>query len=77
MPSIINLQDWLDQRPENKETDQRLFLTEEEVRSFPQFKNATTEEVNNIIDTLHDLALVTYALFCKEFRQNEIISKAA
>jgi len=77
MASIISLQDWLDQRPENKETDQRLFLTEEEVRSFSQFKEASEAEVQNIVDTLHDLALVAYELFCKETCQNQALNKAA
>lgn len=77
MSTLIQFQEWLEQDSNNHEKDERLFLTEEEVRSFPQFKDATSEEVENIIDTLHDLALVTYELFCKETRQNEIVRKAA
>jgi hypothetical protein len=77
MASIISLQDWLEQKPENQINDQKLFLTEEEVRSFPQFKDASNEEVQNIIDTLHELALVAYELFCKETRQNQAVNEAA
>jgi hypothetical protein len=56
MSTVVSMQDWLNQHSENNEADKRLFLTEEEVRSFPLFKDATPEEVANIIATLHDLA---------------------
>lgn len=42
------------------------FLTPEEVRSFPKYKNATDEEVWNVIHSLHRLALVCYEAFVKE-----------
>lgn len=77
MSTIVSLQDWLNQHPENNEADKRLFLTEGEVRSFPQFKDATPEEVENIIGTLHDLALVCYEQFCRETREDKSVSKAA
>ena len=77
MSSLIDLQEWLQQNPNNHERDERLFLTEEEVRAFLQFQDVKLEEVENIIHTLHDLALVTYELFCKESHQNEIIRKVA
>ena len=77
MSTIIDFQEWLQQNPNNNEKDERLFLTEKEVRSFPQFKDAPPEEVENIINTLHDLALVTYELFCKESHQNEAVKKVA
>jgi hypothetical protein len=71
MSTLIQFHEWLQQDSNNYEKDERLFLTEEEVRSLPQFKNAIPEEVENIINTLHELALMTYELFCKESRQNE------
>lgn len=80
MSTIISLQDWLDKKPDNQKKDERLFLTEEQIKRFPQFQNATPEEVNNIIDTLHDLALISYELFCKDApkrTENKSISEAA
>ena len=69
---IVPFQKWLKEQPANSETDERLFLTEEEVRAFPQFKDATAEEIENIMDTLHALALITYEIFCKELGNDEI-----
>lgn len=77
MSTLIDFQEWLHQDPNHHEKDERFFLTEKEVKLFPQFKDATPEEVENIINTLHDLALVTYELFCKESHQDEVVSKAA
>jgi len=79
MSTIVSMQDWLDQHPENSQTDKRLFLNEEQIRSFPQFKDTSPEEVENIIGTLHDLALISYELFCQEtseISENEAIGKA-
>jgi len=69
MSTVVSMQDWLDQTPENSQADKRLFLTEEQVRSFPQFKDASPEEVENIIGTLHDLALISYELFSREISE--------
>jgi len=77
MSSVIHFQEWLEQSSGNQEKDGRLFLTEEEVRAFPQFKDVTDEEVKNIICTLHDLALITYEIFCKELNEDNVINKAA
>ncbi|HEX7904925.1 MAG TPA: hypothetical protein VF487_13700 [Chitinophagaceae bacterium] len=77
MSKIVSLQEWLDESPQHSETDQRLFLTEDQVRSFPQFKEAPPEEVQNIIHTLHHLALVSYELFCRETKKDNDLSKAA
>ncbi len=77
MSTIISIKDWLDQHPDHSETDKRLYLTEEEVKSFPQFKDATPEEIENIIDTLHNLALTSYHLFCREMNNKSAINKAA
>ncbi len=45
---------------------QLLHLTPEKVRSYPQFADATDEEVFNIINSLYDLSLITYDLVSKE-----------
>ena len=80
MSTIVSMQDWLDQHPEKPEAHKRLFLSEQQVRSFPEFKNATPEEIENIIGTLHDLSLISYELFCREVQENDEskeVSKAA
>ncbi|MFT3949059.1 MAG: hypothetical protein QM763_18995 [Agriterribacter sp.] len=77
MSKIISLQDWLDESPQHSEADPRLFLTEEQVRSFPQFKEASDENVQNIISTLHDLALASYELFCREPNKDNELNRAA
>lgn len=69
MSTVISVKDWLEQKKENQQTDKHLFLTPEEVRSSPHYCNATEEEVANIINTLHDLALLTYEVFCQEVNQ--------
>jgi hypothetical protein len=76
MATLMSYEDWL-QCSEATEKDERLFLTEKEVRSLPKFKNATEAEVANIIQTLHDLALVTYELFCQEAADSQDYAKAA
>ena len=76
MSKIVSLQEWLDEDPQNSAAD-RLFLTEEQVRSFPQFKEASAHEVQNIIDTLHNLALVSYELFCREAKKDNELNEAA
>ena len=72
MSMIVTFRKWLKEQPANNENDERLFLTEEEVRAFPQFKDVTAEEIENIINTLHALALITYEIFCKELGDDEI-----
>lgn len=75
MSKIVDFQEWLNQNEANKKKESKLFLTEAEVRSFPKFKNASDEQVQNIINTLHDLALISYQIFCKE--ENRDLQKAA
>jgi hypothetical protein len=75
MTKIVDLQEWLRENEANKKKETKLFLTEAEVRSFPKFKNASEEQVQNIIATLHNLALISYQVFCKE--ENAEFSKAA
>lgn len=77
MSKIVSLQEWLDEDLQNSAADKRLFLTEEQVRSFPQFKEASAHEVQNIIDTLHNLALVSYELFCREAKKDNELNEAA
>ncbi|MCF7631136.1 hypothetical protein L3K75_14140 [[Ruminococcus] lactaris] len=77
MSKIVSLQEWLDEDLQNSAADKRLFLTEEQVRSFPQFKDASALEVQNIIDTLHNLALVSYELFCREAKKDNELNEAA
>lgn len=80
MSTIVSMQDWLDQQTGKSEAYKRLFLSEQQVRSFPQFKDVTPEEIENIIGTLHDLALISYELFCREVQENgdsKTVSQAA
>ena len=77
MSKIVSLQEWLDEDLQNSAADKRLFLTEEQVRSFPQFKEASAHEVQNIIDTLHNPALVSYELFCREAKKDNELNEAA
>jgi hypothetical protein len=76
MSTVITLHDWLQQKQENQESEKRLFLTENEVRSFLPYKDATDEEVANIIATIHDLALLTYDAFCREVNNSQILEAA-
>ena len=61
-----NLKEWSEENSTEPHNDGRLFLTPQQVRADPNFKDATDEEVENIIDTLHQLSLITYELICKE-----------
>lgn len=75
MSKIVDFEQWLRENEANQKKETKLFLTEAEVRSFPKFKNASDEQVQNIITTLHNLALVSYQVFCKEEKGE--VSKAA
>ncbi|MBD0286496.1 MAG: hypothetical protein ICV79_13870 [Flavisolibacter sp.] len=75
MSKLIDLQQWLQQNEAQEKQEAKLFLTEKEVRSLPKFKQASDVEIQNIITTLHHLALISYQLFCKEEQQN--LTKAA
>jgi len=75
MANIINLDNWL---AENKtEKGKQLFLTEKQVRSFSGFENATNDEVQQIITSLHILSLITYELVTKELNLQMVESEAA
>lgn len=71
MAKSKDLSEWLRLNEKVEKEEQKLFLTEAEVRSFPKYKDATDEEVRNIINTLHKLALICYEAFCKEERAEE------
>lgn len=77
MSSVISMEEWLRQKQDNQENDNRLFLTEKEIRSSLHFKDASEEEVKNIMLTLHDIALLTYEAFCRETHQNRQLDNAA
>ena len=75
MGNIIKLDTWL---AENKPIKgKQLFLTEKQVRSFPGFENATDDEVQNIISSLHILSLLTYEIVTGELNQQMLEKEAA
>lgn len=57
---------------ETSKPNQLITLTEKQVRAYPAFANATDEEVLHIIDTLHQLALITYNVITSEMQQEQI-----
>jgi len=75
MGNIIKLDTWL---AENKPIKgKQLFLTEKQVRSFPGFENATDDEVQQIISSLHILSLITYELVTRELNLQMVEAEAA
>ena len=75
MANIIKLDNWLVENKLGK--DKQLFLTEKQVRSFTGFENATDEEVQNIISSLHRLSLITYELVTRELNLQMVEAEAA
>ncbi len=75
MANIINLDTWLAENKLGK--GKQLFLTEKQVRSFSCFENATDDEVQQIINSLHILSLITYELVTKELNQQMVEATAA
>lgn len=63
MTNLINLQEWREEMAQNPDYERQLYLTEEEVRSCEGLRDASQEEIVNIIETLHDFALITYEAF--------------
>ena len=47
------------------------YLTPEQVRAYPQFANATDEEVENIIHSLYELGQITSAIISRELKSQE------
>jgi hypothetical protein len=77
MQDVISMRQWLEQKQENQESDKRLFLIEKEINSLTHYRDATDEEIKNIIVTLHDLSLLVDEVFCREACQGEYLNKAA
>lgn len=72
-----NLHDWYEEQKLSKAGNKQLFLTEDQVRKFQQFKDKPAEEIQNIISTLHVLSIITYDLFATEVSENERVANAA
>lgn len=75
MPSTTPFQDCHLKQCEYEVSNYLPFMTEGQVRKFPLFKDATTEEVEHIVSTLHELALISYHLFCLEKPDNKQVKK--
>ena len=75
MANIINLDNWLTENKLGK--GKQLFLTEKQVRTFSGFENETDDEVQNIINSLHILSLITYELVTKELNLQMVEAEAA
>lgn len=71
------IDDWYDEQKLTKNNNKQLFLTEKQIRSFPQFRDKSDEEIQNIISTLHALSVITYELFATEVCDNERVMLAA
>lgn len=56
MRTVVKLNDWQQENQTDNQSADKLFLTEKQIRTYPQFKDATDEEVVNIIITLHQFA---------------------
>lgn len=77
MSAIISLPDWEAENKSIPDSEKRLFLTENQIRAYPQFKDTSAEEIINIINSLHQLALLTYELVSTELNESIGILKAA
>ena len=75
MANIIKLDNWLAENKLGK--DKQLFLTEKQVRSFSGFENATDDEVQYIISSLHILSLITYEMVTRELNLQMVEEAAA
>ena len=49
-----------------EDEEQKLFLTPEELRTFPKYANASNDELWDAINTFHRLAIICYEAFVKE-----------
>ena len=75
MAKNINLEEWLAENKSGK--DQQLFLSDKQVRSFKEFEDTSDEDVINIINTLHQLSLITYEIITAELNQLMVNGEAA
>lgn len=71
MSNLKSLEEWRKDHQNSPEEESLLFLTPEQVRADPKYANTTDEEVENIIHTLHTLALAAYDVYCKEEAQKD------
>ena len=77
MAIIIPIQSKSAEQEEPQTSNQLITLTDKQVRACPQFANSTDEEVLHIIDTLHQLALITYNVITSEMQQEVNYKQAA
>ena len=75
MANIIKLDNWLAENKLGK--SKQLFLTEKQVRTFSGFENATDDEVQHIINSLHILSLITYEFVTRELTLQMVEAEAA
>ena len=69
MPNNITSNDCKEMNQFDDPFDKQLFLTEKQVRSSPGFEDSSDEEVISIINSLHQLSLITYELVTKELNE--------
>lgn len=77
MSNFINIEEWLQERKHDQKSNELLYLTEEQIRSSLDLKDASDEEIKNIINTLHSLALLTYSIVSSELNQQMLDRQAA
>ncbi len=76
MSNIVNIEEWFQERKHDQKSNEQLSLTEEQVRSLPDFKDSSDDEIKNIIITLHNLALLTYKMVSIELNQQMLEKQA-
>ena len=77
MSAIVKELSPLPEYPDILNSEKALFLTEKQVRAYAQFRDAPEEEIINIINTLHQLALITYEVVSAELNQQAGINQVA
>ena len=77
MSAILKELPPLPEYPDILNPEKALFLTEKQVRAYPQFRDVSEEEIINIINTLHQLALISYEVVTAELNRQVGISQAA
>ena len=74
MAKIIALKDQMEGENDENRDDYR--LTAKQIRSFPDFKNISEEELLEIRDTLYQFSLIVYEFISRE-KINTLQIKAA